>query len=418
MKNVDKNEVFEIDSIAAKKNKALFFAIGFFTIFIMCTDGLFPLPKSGYIDIWSMCNWGLSYDTGFIIRGFIGTILTIFTDVITFKLIYILSFILFIILVIQFLLINISVYKKSQTFTAFILIFFLMAQPSNARWFLNGTMFARLDSFIIIIALISFFVVYKFDKALMYLLLIPLSIIAILIHEFFAVAFSSLIFALIMIKTYLKLGKLSIRPFLAYYLPVVLFFIVVTIFGGTDLTREKFTMIMQQNLEVGLQAGMISVARDVVVDDLAMKIERTQYLFTNDTRNLMILTYVVMSPTLILVAGMIKKLFKSARDRHEGISIIIIFGACLAPLTSSFFGSDQFRWIGYFIFCISIAIVFLYFLNEKYRKIILEYVKKNAYYFIIASVIAMTFGTFRVMQTMPFLESIYYNRIIVIPEFF
>jgi hypothetical protein len=201
-------------------------------------------------------------------------------------------------------------------------------------------------------------------------------------------------------------------------LPVLAVFIIAIVFGGTDLSREKFTQIMQQNLELGLRDGMVSVARDVVVDDLSMKIERVQYLFDENMRNLMIMTYIVILPTLILFGGMFRKIYKSAMNKCEKFAIIIIIGACFAPLPSSFFGSDQYRWIGYFIFCLSISIVSLYFINERYRKVILDYITKNAHYFIIAAVIVMIFGTFRDMQTMPLIEGIYYNRILVLPTFF
>ncbi len=415
-----KEENIDCGNDLNKENKQTrpFLAIVILTVFIMCTNGLFPLPKSGYIDVWSMCNWGLTYDAGFIVRGFIGTVLTVFGGIITYKQIYIISLMLFIILMAQFTLININIYKKSKKIGAVILIFFLMAQPSNARWLMSGLMLCRLDNFVFILAFICFFVVYKFDDVPMYSILLPLSILAIFIHEVFAVAFSSLLFALIMIKTNLRIGKLSLKPLLLYYLPVLAVFALVIIFGGTDLPREKFTQIMQQNLSADLREGMISVARDVVVDDMATKIERVAYLFTEDTRNLMILTYVVISPTLILFAGMFKALYKASKEKFEKVSIILIIGACFAPLTSSFFGVDHFRWIGYFILCLSSAIVFLFFFNQGYREIILKYIKRNAFYFIIASVIAMTFGTFRVMQTMPLLEGIYYNRILVLPSFF
>ena len=414
----EKIKVRDINTGKRKSQTATCLAIGFFTVFIMCTDGLFPLPKNGYIDIWSMCNWGLSYSTGFIVRGLVGTVMTALMGAITFKQIYIMSVVLFFVLMAGFVLININIYKKSQKLTAFILIFFLMAQPSNARWLMNGVMIARLDNFAIIFALIGFFIVYKFDDIPMYSVLLPLSILAILIHEIFAVAFASLLFALILIKTALRMEKLSVKPLLIYYLPVLAVFALVVIFGGTDLSREKFTMIMQQNMAEDMREGMISVARDIVVDDMSTKMERVRYLFTKDTGILMVLTYVVMSPTLILFGGMFVKLYKSMRSRFEKVPLIIIIGSCFAPLTSSFFGVDHFRWIGYFILCLSAAIVSLYFLSEKYREIILGYITKNAHYFIIASVIAMTFGTFRAMETMPLLEKMYYNRILVLPEFF
>lgn len=418
MKTEEKKITNNFAMNSKRRNSFLFVVLSLFTVFIMSTENLFPLPKSGYVDVWSMCNWGLNYETGFILRGFVGTALTALLGTITYKQIYIISLILFIILVAQFIYLNINIYKKSQSITTFILIFFLMSQPSNARWLMSGAMFARLDNFIIILAIIGFYLIYKLDGIWMYFALLPLSILAIAIHEVFAVAFSSLIFALIMLKESRRVGKINFKPLLLYYLPVLAFFIVVIIFGGTDLSREKFTQIMQQNLSIDLRDGMISVARDIVVDDLSMKVERVKYLFTKDTKNLMILTYVVISPTLILFSGIFIKIYKAAQKRFEKISIILIIGSCFAPLTSSLFGCDHFRWIGYFIFCVSIAIVFLYFINEKYREIILEYTAKYAIYIIIASVIAMTFGTFRNMQTLPFLEGIYYERILVLPSFF
>ncbi len=403
---------------SGNSRKGIFIAVSFFTLVVMFTADLFPLPKSGYIDIWSMCNWGLTYDTGFIVRGLAGTLLKLFVGTITFKQVYLLSAALYFMLAAVFVFININIIKKSKSISAFLFILFLISQPSNVRWFINGQMFARLDSLVVLIAILCIFVAYKTEGTKKYFILVPVSFIAIMIHEVFAVAFGSLLFALLFLRDNRKSEKINLQSLYFYYIPILVFFVAVILLGKTDLSREKFTLIMQQNLEESLRDGMISVARDIVVDDLSMKVERVQYLFTDDTRNLMILTYVVLSPTIILFGGLFVKFIKQAASKMEKISLILVMGSCLAPLTSSLFGCDHFRWIGYFIMCLSAAIIFLYFLSSNYRTTILEYFKDYAIYFIIASVIGLAFGTLRNMQTMQFLEKIYYNRILVIPEFF
>lgn len=69
----------------AKQNNQTYISIIILTIILMGSGSLIVLPISGRISNWCMCNWGITYETGFIYRGLVGTICTELFGVLSMK---------------------------------------------------------------------------------------------------------------------------------------------------------------------------------------------------------------------------------------------------------------------------------------------------------------------------------------------
>lgn len=93
----------------------------------------------------TMQNWSVSYKMGFVFRGLMGTILLMFTKPITPELISVLMWIFILIYLIIICIYAKSIYKLKLSDTTFLLIIFILVQPTFLQRLLTPAMVGRLD---------------------------------------------------------------------------------------------------------------------------------------------------------------------------------------------------------------------------------------------------------------------------------
>ena len=174
----------------------------------------FPLPKISSVSLWPIAHWGLTYETGFIYRGMMGTVATAIFGKLSFETIYFISLFLIIVLGSIFSYINIKIYKLNNDIASMILILFIISQPSGIRWWVTPSMFGRLDIILVIIAIVVGIFLTNTKKRIMFPLALLLSVIAVLIHESFVILFSTTLFALMLFSVNKRKAKLDLSPLL------------------------------------------------------------------------------------------------------------------------------------------------------------------------------------------------------------
>ncbi len=388
------------------QTKQAIISIFFITLILMVTGSTFPSPAVG-LNRWSMCHWGITYETGFIYRGLIGTICTSILGMMTVKKIYFISLFLLIILYFLFSFVFIKIYRKNASVYSFLLILFVACLPSNIRWWSIDEMFARLDMFIAIIAFISCILIVRIKrKGILLAVLLALSLIALLIHEGFGLLFASGLFALLLYRFNKDEDKLVLTPLFVYYLPLMVAFLIVILIGGRDVSVESLSLIFEKNVSADFSDAMPVVVRQVIADSFSRKMEEVKNIQTVRTTLSMILTYVVMLPPLALFAGIFARMIKVVVEKKKKILIIIVIGSCFAPIFASFIAYDQFRWIGYFFICLSMTVISLFFMEDNFSDAIIEFVKKNKFYFIAVIIFCVLMGVLHDMYGIGYVETL------------
>ena len=145
---------------------------------------------------------------------------------------------------------------------------------------------------------------------------------------------------------------------------------------------------------------------DVYVADIGEKVVvATQYIDKVAIAKI-VLTFIALLPELIFIGHIFNIYLKSRKQMKNKILLTITILSVFAPLVSIFFGYDFFRWIGYFVICITIVFTYFYLYDDTFRELTSEAVNGNKLLLILISVTNISFGCFMARITYPLIEEL------------
>jgi hypothetical protein len=345
-------------------------------------------------------NWSINYDSGFVFRGFIGTILTSIVKPITPNLIMAILYVLIGTYIVIIYLYSNALYQKHKKDITLLFLIFLLAQPSVLQKLITTSTIGRLD---IILALLFLLIllVYKIkNNYIKYSIVAILSILGLLIHEGFMVFFVPTIFLFLLLFDDKKW-----RPVCCYFAPLVVAWLLIVFNGKADILIEELLSLLTTN-------AIPNYGRDfneynlklVYYMDIREKIAFTINFYDKTKIFKLLLTFIVLSPSLYCLIRYYISLFKNVIEKKQKLILVILYFATLSPLAALLFGIDTYRWVGMALFnnCAVLAILFYY--NDKYREVIIETTNKIKHSLIIAIVVSLVSGVFSVFYSYPFIE--------------
>ena len=226
------------------KNINLIFFIFYFLIFTY----VYIYSLNNIINLWTYSELHINYSTGFVPRGFIGTIM-LKLDALGFEKRFFFSSLFYIFTIINFYLF--LKILKIKIYNTLIFIFFAFNPSFILFSFYDLGGYGRLEIFGIFSLLLHTYVaIIKSDKKnqkiyyerCYFFLIFPLLIINVLIHEvnFFLIPFH-IILTFLIIK-----NKISISNQIKYFLPYLIFLPIAFYFWFNPISAEKALLIYEQ----------------------------------------------------------------------------------------------------------------------------------------------------------------------------
>ncbi len=379
-----------------KLKKSIFLMLIILALLII--PGNMSYLNHGYLSGFMVQNWSISYDTGFVLRGLPGTVMSALFNPISSKEVMYAVYVM-IAAYVSFIFISIrKLYQLNNEKSNLVFILFLLVQPSVLQRWISSSVIGRLDSLLAVLFLSVIFIVLKSKRTyLKYALANLLTIIAILSHEGFAVFFVPTIFATILIKE-----RKILKPALAYLAPSFAVWILTVIFGGADVPQEQFMMMLKNNAVTNpIYPFEPDKVKMIYYMTLGEKIKFTLNYYNNTKIAHIILTFILMSPSIICFVGYWRSIIKCTEDKKQKHMLLFLSLAALSPLISMVFAIDTYRWIGWAMFNSSAALAILFFMSENYRKAIISYTKSNTLKLVFATTLALLLGYFTVFSPYP-----------------
>ena len=296
------------------------------------------------IDLWVLTHYLITYEFGLIPRAFIGSVLSLFTNKITYHVVYVVAIIFFIILISQIsLLLGSSIRRSESDVKPSVKIFTLLflASPLSVTYLLGGY-FARLDMYWIIITLIA--LVFLKNRILRWT--IPLlSAIAIMIHQAYIVTYMPALVIPMLYEIYKsKYSKKSIAVFSLSCFSMIFIFL--------------FLLFAQKNIPFVNAADFVKhISKNVgFTPDIHMIYAEYYCPISEWTIHVVLpilsyialpvgLTLLVFSIPLIIIFGYIwKQSFKDTKNKFMKFVFLLCAAAPSVFVLAAFFGTDWDRW--------------------------------------------------------------------------
>ncbi len=355
----------------------------------------------GYLSGFMVQNWSISYDTGFVLRGLPGTVMSYLFNPISSKEVMYAVYLMLISYITMIFITAKSLYKLNKDNSSLVFILFLLVQPSVLQRWISSAVIGRLDSMLIVLFITIIIIALKSKRSLIkYIFINLVTAIAILSHEGFAVFFVPTILAVVIITE----NKI-LKPLLIYLLPSAAIWLLTIVFGGADVPLEQFMLMLNNNAVTNeIYPFEPSQIKMVYYMSLAEKNKFT-FNYYNSTRVAhIILTFILLSPSIICFIGYWRKILKSANDKRHKYMLVFLAIATLSPLFAMFFAIDTYRWIGMALFNSAAVLVILFIFNETYRNAIIGYTKLNTLKLVFAITLALLLGYFTVFTPYPVIE--------------
>lgn len=345
-------------------------------------------------------NWSMNYNSGFIFRGLIGTMLSLFGSPITPNLIMVITYVMIGLYILAVYLYSNSLYKIKKNDITLLFLLFILVQPSVLQKLITSSTAGRLDVIMTLLFLVILLLPKLKKQLIKYTIAVLISTLALLIHEGFFVFFVPTIFVM-----FLMFEDKVWRSICYYLLPVILIWLGIVLTGQADIPLEALFEQLNNN-------AIANYGRDFNHGNLQMiyymnikeKIEFTLNFYDKTKLLKIALTFIVLSPSLYCLIRYYIVLFNNTTDKKKKVILILFYIASISPLGALFFGIDTYRWIGIALFnkCTALAILFYY--DNVYREVISEMTNKIKHSLIIAIVLALLSGVFSVFYSYPFIE--------------
>ena len=355
----------------------------------------------GYLSGFLMQNWSISYDTGFVLRGLPGSVLSLVSSPITPQTVMIAN-VIFMLIYLSFLFIAAkSLIKHDSSAQSVLFLLFLMAQPPVLQRWVSSSTLGRLDTLMAAVFVSIVFIIINSRKLyLKYILTNILTIIALLSHEGFAVFFVPSVFAL-----FLFYDEKPWRTAVFYLAPSAVAWVLITAFGGADVPVGEFMAALNERAVVN---GNYPFEQYKIESVYYMGIkEKISYTFAYYNETIVakvIITFGLLSPSLYCLGGYIKSAIKNAESKKEKVLIHIYTLAALTPFFALIFATDTYRWIGWSLFNLTAVVAVLYIMNDKYRAAMQEFTKKKVFIISFAFIATLLLSYFTVFSSYPIVE--------------
>lgn len=369
-------------------------------LIIVIIPGDLNYLKSNNLSGFMIQNWSMNYDSGFIFRGLIGTILSLFTRPITPNLIMIITYVMIGLYILAVYLYSNSLYEIKKNDITLLFLLFILVQPSVLQKLITSSTVGRLDVIMTLLFLVMFLLPKLKRNLIKYTIAVLISALALLIHEGFFVFFVPTIFVMFLI-----FEEKIWRSICYYLLPVVLIWLCIVLTGQADIPLQALFEQLNSN-------AIANYGRDFNHGNLQMiyymnikeKIEFTLNFYDKTKLFKIALTFIVLSPSLYCLIRYYIALFNNTKDKKKKVILVLFYIATISPLGALLFGIDTYRWIGIALFnnCTALAILFYY--DSVYRETIYEITEKIKHSLIVAIVLALLSGVFSVFNSYPFIE--------------
>lgn len=367
-----------------------FLLLGIITISIIFIPRTFPIE----INPWVLMNWNITFETGFVLRGLVGSISTLFVSCIKSNHLLFIGLINTIIYSTLLIIFMCIAYKRIPKMNMFIFIVLFAVQPFITQWYMTSTIFQRLDVLLNIIFIISLIIIIKCDKPIIYPIVLILSILCLLIHEGYAVYSIPTITSLLIYKSISKSNDVNTKskwykPLLYYMIPIIIIYLVIITLGKPALSLEDFRgLIDRRMLEVRVSDNDIY---SIFYMPISEKIPYTLASYKSTRLINLFATILLMSPSIIVVSCIWKTIFKNS-NKKEKYSILFVIICSFSTVVAFFLAVDIMRWLGYIVFNNMFGLFAIILMNDKYSLAITNQLDKIKHLMVAAIVLALVLG--------------------------
>lgn len=342
------------------------YELSFFIIFV--AEMIISVPAFNQMREWRTSQYGVTYEFGFVQMGFVGTVFKLFCNILTEKILWTATVIALIILSFMMSIILTEIVKKSDKsiFSGVCAIVILyMVSPLSVAKFFNARNFATFDIYLMII-LIACAVFALKEKTLW--LLLPLSVLALLVHYVFAFTYYMFIFGVLLY--YAVKNKESKKYFIFFALTVFIsvgVFSYFYFFGNTvpfksetemaDYIKKTNTIPIVSTVYIRYFMGSGDFFDNTILTGMNGVTENLLTRFLG-----FVVTMVVLWPVVALFIMLWTKTIKKCEDKNEKLIYLFILISPLFAVPIFVTGMDWDRWM-MGIFCAQI--LFVFFLIKK-----------------------------------------------------
>ena len=296
-----------------KAKKEIIYIIALLLVVALNDQFLVPLPSVNIFYNYNISQWGLTYDTGFIFRGFLGATLNYFHLIFTDFFIYY-SLLAFLVILLIGLFTLIKLYKIQPGIHMFVFVFLIISLPSNIRWWKSYSMFASMDMFIFINSVVIIFLILKLKNEIISTTAgVVISIVSILINEYFIFIYLPIILSLMIYKSFKEKGKVGVVKIILFTFPVMIACIFVFLNGTTEIAPEVLNKMIRENV---ISTYQVPICYNLAYENLYYKnvIEKIQSSFINvrlkDIIKILITVILLMPSIAHLLQTFIQGLFE------------------------------------------------------------------------------------------------------------
>jgi len=354
----------------------------YFILYLFLTFWLFA--RSGLkIDVgcYKYTQYLFNYEYEFIKRGFVGEVLSLFFDRLNYEVVCYLSLIFLILLSVFFFNIFISSFNRKNDISKLIFSIMVFTSPLTLQHFIYD--FGRFDILNFTITFLCFFIIEKFYKKILLVLILigSLMFLMLLIHEAAFFMFIPVIFAYWFFKNSYKSSVIA--QIILFTLITFATFKISTIGIATELTEEIYYQLL---IDKEIYVSDLLVANPYV-NEYSVRVlyggiyqEFDEGIFTAlfaDAINVglskwwlfhnFILIF-LLSPLFYIVFVIFKEFFFKSKIQTK-----ILLISCFSPLALFLFGFDHMR----FWSLIVTNLFIIFFILSKENNIYKEILKKN-----------------------------------------
>ncbi|MGI6329231.1 MAG: hypothetical protein ACOXZR_00015 [Bacilli bacterium] len=327
------------------------------------------------LNIYNFVFYTFSYNFGFISRGLIGSIFSLFLGYITIKKVYFILNIVFIIFLIFIAyILNLFIKKSKEKETAFLTMLLCIFTPASFMLMITGNEFGRLDIFIYILSIIAFIIIYKKR----YLIFIPLIFIfAMFIHQNFLFMYAPLILSILIYNWVKERNEKWLVLFLVSFLCLTFSFFLILKFGKPTNFKnaEEFAIVLREKTNIPISSSNFGAIDAEYFKSIKEHFKLTQArLKITPKKNFVIGLFLLISYLYIQFILCYKEILK----KYKYSTFLLIF-SCFGSLPLFFIGVDFGRWYIAIINSLVLLFVYLMFDNMKEREKSFKINKSNQF---------------------------------------
>lgn len=325
------------------------------------------------LDPWLLTHYLITYEFGLIPRGFIGSVISLFTNKITYNLVYILSIVSFTFLISQISLLLGNAIKTSEpdfksSTKIFVLLF--LASPLSVTYLLGGY-FGRFDMYWVIISLLS--LVFLKKPALRWT--VPLlCAFAIMIHQGYMLTYMPALAIPLLYEVYRnKYSKRSVAIFVLSCFSMIIVFLFIN-FSVNNIPFDNpvdFINHLSKRAAFTPEIALIFSEYFCSVHDWTLNVILPTLSIIGPT--IVLLMLVFSAPLLMIFFYIWKQSFKAAESKFLKFVFLLCAAAPCIFAVAALFAADLDRW---WAAVINNQFIFIFYFIFSKEKSVTDSVKK------------------------------------------